>query len=259
MEIKPIKTPLFEPGMSIPEVILNCLEREQIKLQEGDILVIASKILATTEGRSVSLKEINPSEKAYKLAKRTEQDPRFVQLVLDNSEMILGEVLGAILTYASEIIQANAGIDRSNAGLESAILLPINTKKSAQKIRMELEKQGQIRLGIIISDSKTNPLRRGTTGFALAISGFEPIRDDRGRQDLYGYEMKVTFRALADNLACAAQVVMGESNEQTPVVLIRNAPISLTSKDHSTEMFIEPENCLYSSLLPMVIDKEKKQ
>ncbi|MFX0126418.1 MAG: coenzyme F420-0:L-glutamate ligase [Candidatus Hodarchaeota archaeon] len=261
MELLPIKTPIFRPGMNISDVISDCLKRKQITLKNGDVLVIASKILATVEGRIIPLKEVIPSKKAQELATETGQDPRFVQLVLDHSETILGQVPGAILTYTSGIMQANAGIDRSNVGHNLAILLPKNPEQSAKKIRADLEKEYGVKLGLIISDSKTNPLRRGTTGLALAISGFEPIKDDRGGYDLFGYEMKVTFRAVADNLTCAAQILMGETNEQIPVVLIRDAPIVLRNVPRASDMFIAPEQCLYSSLLKgkdLLIKSDKK-
>ena len=171
-------------------------------------------------------------------------DPHFVEIVVREADEIIGGVKGVLLTYRNETLIANAGIDYSNAPPGTVVLFPKSPQKAAQRIRSYLEEQFQKKIAVIIGDSRVQPLRRGTVGVAIAVAGMEPIEDFRGRKDLYGRELQITFRALADDLVSAAQLLMGESNEQIPAVLIKGAPIQIVESP-TFKMGIPKTECLF--------------
>jgi len=188
------------------------------------------------------------SEKAKSLAKQYELEPGFVELVLQEADRVFGGVKRAMLTMKNNILIANAGVDHSNAPEDHAILWPKDPFLSADNIRKEFKKIFNVNIGVIISDSHCSPLRTGTTGFALATSGFDAIIDERGKSDLFGKKMRITQRAIADALASAAVVVMGETDEKTPAVLIRDSNIMLTGKLSKSSTHFPPSECLFSSI-----------
>ncbi|MHA2278592.1 MAG: coenzyme F420-0:L-glutamate ligase, partial [Candidatus Kariarchaeaceae archaeon] len=216
------------------------------------IIIIASKIISTVEGCRIKLSDIvDVRDEATHLGKVSKLDSRFVEIVFREADEIIGAVPGAVLALKNGIMQANAGVDNSNSGgSESLITLPKNPILSANKIRKEVEKRLDISIGVIISDSKTHPLRRGTSGFALAVSGFIPVIDDRGTLDLFSREMKITSRAVADNIVCGAEILMGESNQAVPVVIARGYEgiIFQETKDEkklNEMMKMDPARCIY--------------
>lgn len=236
----------------IAKIISDSLLENKIQIQNGDIIIIASKIISIVEGGQFLLDNIiQIREEAKIAAKEANLDPRFVEVVFQEADEVIGAVPGAILALKNNIIQANAGADRSNAGGdEFMIVLPKNPIKSANHIRKSLEMITNKKIGIIIADSKTHPLRRGTSGFALAISGFTPIIDDRGTSDLYNHTMAITTRAIADNIVCGAEILMGESNQRIPIVLARGfMDINFNDDDEienlNESMKICPEHCIY--------------
>ena len=240
----PLKTPLIQKGDSIGEILYNTINELGVSVEDGDVMVVAESPTAIAEGNFVNLEDITPSEEAEKLAKRYQMDPRFVEVVIQESDEILGGVPGVLLTRKSSTLIANAGVDFSNAPSGHAVLYPEHPKKSAQAIREFLERKYHKKIAVIIGDSRVAPLRRGNIGVAIAVSGMDPIEDCRGRKDLYGRELQITFRALADNLVSAAQLLLGEADEQTPAVLIKGAPIHLTEKS-PLKMEIPRDECLY--------------
>jgi coenzyme F420-0:L-glutamate ligase len=213
-----------------------------------DILVVSSKVVALSEGRIINYKILKPSKKAISLAKQYDLEPGFVELVLQEADKIFGGVKRAILTIKNNILIANAGIDHSNAPENHAILWLKNPSLSADNIRKEFKKILNVNIGVIISDSHCSPLRTGTTGFALATSGFDAVVDERGKPDLFGNKMRITQRAVADGLASAAVVVMGETDEKIPAVLIRYAPVKLTNQTSKSSTYFPPNECLFSSI-----------
>ncbi|RLI21727.1 coenzyme F420-0:L-glutamate ligase [Candidatus Bathyarchaeota archaeon] len=247
MQIFPIKTQVVKPGQSLAEIILNALRNQGVQLQDGDILAVASKVVSTATNQIVYLKEVKPSEEAKKLAEKYFLEPEFTELILKESEKIYGGVKKAILTLKNGILTVNAGIDRKNAPNGYVMLWPLNPQLEADKLRSQIEKVTKKKIGVIIVDSEISPLRLGTRGFALAISGFKPIKDYRGEKDIYGKEIVITLHSIADDLASAAHFLMGESSEQTPVVLIRDAPITLDENAKSEDLKISKENCVYCS------------
>jgi coenzyme F420-0:L-glutamate ligase len=247
MELIPLSTPLVTTNHELFEVITTALEQAKAKLQDGDILTIASKVVSVTQGLLIKKSDIIISEEAKKYAEITKLSPEFMEIAIRESDAVLGACQGALLTQRDGHFMPNAGADQSNAPQGSIIILPSNPTKIAQEIRTLLQEKYKCRIGIIIGDSRVQPLRRGTSGLALGVAGFVPVIDDRGRKDLFGREMKMTQRAIADNLMSAAEILSGEVDEKVPFVIVRNAPIILTDKDLTETMSISPEECMYFS------------
>jgi len=218
--------PLVEPGDSLPRLILETLQLEQIPPQQGDLLVLAQKIISKSEGRYVDLPGISPTEEAVRLARTCDKDPRLVQLILDESSEVLRCVPGVIIVrHRLGFVLANAGIDHSNiAGSddgERVLLLPENPDRSAEQLKEQLEQATGLDLAVLINDSFGRPWRLGTTGVCIGCAGIASLWDQRGDSDLFGQELGVTQVAVGDELATAASVLMGQANEARPLVLVR--------------------------------------
>lgn len=244
MQLLGIKTPLIEPGDDISGVLSRAMKKAGIKPRDNDILVLAESAVATAEGRVVKLESITPGEKAVELSKLYENDPRKMELIMQESEEILGGIPGVVVTITKGVLSPSAGIDNSNAPEGHVVLLPENPKRSAIEIRKKLMAEYKCSLAVIIGDSRTQPLRLGCVGIALGCAGIEPVEDMRGRKDLFGKPLLITRRATADNLVSAAQIIMGEADESMPAVLIRDAPVRFIegSEDIPT---ISRDECLY--------------
>lgn len=245
VELIPLRLPVVFPGSDLIELIIGSAEKIG-GFRDGDVVVVSSKVVSAWEGRWVRLKEVKPSREAVELSAKVGMDARFVELVLRESDEVLGHVRKAILTIKKGCLLANAGIDRSNVPKGVVSLLPADPVASSEKIRDEIRRRTGKRVGVVISDSTVKPLRRGTVGIAVGWAGLEPVEDCRGKRDLFGKKMEVTFRALADQLATAAQLLMGETKEQVPVVVVRGMRIKLTEKPRSTPL-ISSKECLYFS------------
>ncbi|MFX0209223.1 MAG: coenzyme F420-0:L-glutamate ligase, partial [Candidatus Hodarchaeota archaeon] len=208
--------------------------------------------VSVIEGCQLPLSSITHVRQEAKNAARTAGlDPRFVEVVFQEADEVLGAVPGAVLALRNNVLQANAGVDQSNAGgNEFMIVLPRDPVRTAERIRKEINALTGKKIAIIIADSKTHPLRRGTSGFALAVSGFRPIIDDIGNPDLYGRPMNITSRAIADNIVSAAEILMGETNQRVPVVIARGCKGITFEETREIEknnslMKISPHHCIY--------------
>jgi coenzyme F420-0:L-glutamate ligase len=250
MELYAIHTRMVEAGDNVTEIILQGLGEEGIGIKNGDVITVTSKVISMSEGRTVELKNISPSKRAYSLSNEYDVLPELTELIIREADRIIGGMDGVILTLKDNILIANAGIDRKNAGPNRVVLHPKDSPNAASEIRKSiLEKTGQ-KVGIIIADTRTQPLRIGTIGVALATSGFEPVVDERGKPDLFYRPLRVTKRAMADQLATAAEILMGETNERVPAVLIRNAPITLNELTPSpAALQVPPDECFYTKIL----------
>lgn len=244
IEVIPLKVHRICEGEDVIKLLVNVIKRKRLKLRDGDVIAVADKVLAFYEGRIVDYRNIRVSGKALLLAKRYNLEPGFVQLVLNESEKVFGGVERAILTLARGILMANAGVDHKNAPQGKAALWPKSPEILASKIRFELEKRFGKKLAVIIVDSKVNPLRRGTVGIAIGFSGLVPVMDCRGKKDLFGNSLKITFMNVVDDLAAMAHLLMGETTESIPFVLIRNAPVHLTEDNMSDKVKISEDDCL---------------
>ncbi|MFW9818619.1 MAG: coenzyme F420-0:L-glutamate ligase, partial [Candidatus Thorarchaeota archaeon] len=231
MELFSIRLPLIKKHDSLLEIIVQNIMDQGKNLEEGDIIVIAEKVVATSQGRVINLSDIdNVSERAKKLANIYDMDERYVELILQEASMILGGMTHVILAKVNDFLIANAGIDQSNAGAGNVVLLPTNLNEVVwdywKKLRVEFAID---KFGVIIADSRVQPLRKGTIGIAIATAGFEPIEDLRGQPDLFKRPMEITMRAVADDLASAAQFLLSEADQQTPVVIIRDSNVKFTA------------------------------
>lgn len=220
--------PIARKGDDLAAKIEAALSAENIPLRDGDVVVIAQKIVSLAEGRQVLLDDVAVSAAAEELAARTEKDPRLVELILQESAQVVRSKPGLIITrHRLGLIGANAGIDQSNIGHEAgecALLLPENPDDSARKLRSALRKLTGINVGVVISDSMNRPWRLGTIGTAIGSAGIDVLCDRRGERDLYGRELKVTVINRADAIAAAAVLIMGETSERTPVAIVRGLP-----------------------------------
>jgi coenzyme F420-0:L-glutamate ligase / coenzyme F420-1:gamma-L-glutamate ligase len=237
LTIQPLPgVPLIQSGDNLPELILKAVENAHIQLVEGDILVLAQKIVSKAEGRMVNLSEVTPSQKAVELSNSTQKDARFCELVLQESRTILRTRPGTIIVeHRCGFVCANAGIDHSNVqgewGNEDdwVLLLPEDPNRSAERIRSEIEKRSSVKLGVLIIDSHGRAWRMGTIGMAIGLSGLPGLVDLRGEKDLFGYQLRITQVAAADELAAAASLVMGEAAEGIPLVHVRGFPYRMRS------------------------------
>lgn len=259
MYLFPLKLPIIKKNDSLLEPIIKAIKELKETLKDGDIVVISEKVIATSQGRIINLSEVKKvSEKAKKLGKKYEIDERFVELILQEATTILGGVSHVLLTITNNFLIANAGIDQSNAGPGNVVLLPKNPEKVAWDYWKKLKEEFKINnLGIIITDSRVQPLRRGTVGIAVATAGFEPVQDLRGKPDIFKRTLQIKMRAVADDLTSAAEFLLNEADEQTPVVVIRGANVEFTEKP-KMKMEIEPENCLYFEIFSKYFLKTKK-
>jgi coenzyme F420-0:L-glutamate ligase len=243
-----IKTPLIKPGDNIAEIIINSLENQGLNFQDNDILIIAESPLATAEGRLVRLDDITPGEKAKELAEKYQIDVREMELIIRECDEIFGGVPGAALTITRGTLAPNAGIDSSNAPEGYVVLLPENSQESAGRIRKDINGRCKCNIGVIVGDSRTQPLRLGCVGIALGTSGMIPVEDARGSCDLFGKEMIITRKAVADNLVSAAQLLMGEAGESVPAVLVRGSPAQVVDDDIEMPLFSSDECMYYSNI-----------
>ncbi len=241
-----IRTPLVIEGDDMARVIAKVLDEKGMLLQDGDILVFAESAVATAEGRMVKLSSINPGPLALELADKYYLDPREMELVLQECDEVIGGVPGAALTITRGNLAPNAGIDGSNAPEGYVVLLPADPGESAARIRRSLEKRFSRHIGVIVGDSRTQPLRLGCVGVALGTSGILPVEDVRGSCDLFGKPLHITRKAVADNLVSAAQLVMGEADECIPCVLVRGAGVTMVEGSEDMPLFT-PAECMYYS------------
>ena len=245
MELIAIETPLIKKNDNIVNIFFNVIRKKDLKIEKGDIIAIADKIIAISEGRYVKLDSVKPSEKAKQLADKYKLEPSFVELVIQESDEILGGVPRALLTIRQDIIIANAGIDHKNSPENSATLWPEKPDETAAKVRSEIETKTGKKVGVILVDSHVIPMRMGTLGLALGIAGFRPVKDCRGMKDIYGKPLLVTRINIADGLASAAHFLMGETTEQVPIVIIRNSNVEITDNYDPREVVIPKGDCLF--------------
>lgn len=251
--------PLIHRNDNLADIIRKALEQNHISLQDGDILILAQKIVSKAEGRTVNLADIAPSQRAIRLAAQTDKDPRLVELILQESAEVLRSRPGAIIVeHRLGFVCANAGIDHSNVNPPSLIklsevpedlggldhedwvlLLPIAPDQSAEEIRNAIHVETGKRIGVLIIDSHGRAWRNGTVGVAIGIAGMPGLEDLRGKPDLLGYTLQVTTVGAADELAAAASLMMGQAAEGTPVVHARGFPYPL--REASLKELIRPK------------------
>lgn len=235
VEIFPVTgLPTIKKNDDLALLICKAAEKQGTPIQNDDIIVITHVVVARAEGNIVDLKTIIPSNFAKSVAKSTNKDPRLVEVILRESKRIVRMKNGKLITETKHgLICANSGIDKSNVpGNTVVALLPEDSDTSAKTIRRNVFKSSGKDVAIIISDTHGRPLRNGEINIALGTSGFEPLRDRRGEKDLFGYTIRIKRTAIADELASAAELVIGQTNEGIPVAIIKgySYPKSETAK-----------------------------
>lgn len=239
MKITPIKTRIFKENEDLLNFILKYIKKIPKKNLENSILVVTSKIIALSEGRTSEIK--NKKDK--------------IKLIKQESSFAL-KTKYTWLTIKDGMVMANAGIDESNAK-GKIILLPKNSFDSAKIIRVKLQKKfGVKNLGVLITDSRLFPLRAGIVGVALGYSGFQGIRNYIGKKDIFGRTLKMSKTDVADSLATAAVLCMGEGKEQLPLALITNVPVVFTNKTNKKELLIDPKKDIYAPLFSKLNEKK---
>jgi len=226
--------PMVHPGDDLPGMMAEVLEKNDLSLQDGDILVVAQKVVSKAENRLVNLTTVTPSERALHYADLTKKDPRLIELILSESQEVLRTRKGLIIVaHRLGFVCANAGIDHSNVSgpwgkpKDWVLLLPENPDGSASRIRQVLEEKYQKKMGVLIIDSHGRAWRSGIVGVTIGLSGLPGVVDLRGEPDLFNYKLRVTQVAAADELAAAASLMMGQANEGVPLVLARGFPYPL--------------------------------
>ena len=225
--------PSVDPGDDITTIVVTALERTSIVLEPGDVIVITHKIVSKAEDRYVDLEEIIPSEYARCLADEVGKDPRLVEVILSESNEVVRKNKGILVTeHRLGFVVANAGVDSSNInhieGLSRVLLLPTDPDCICSEIRNRIQTEAGVCVGIIINDSHGRAWRNGTVGLALGSSGIPALLDLRGCPDIFGGDRKTTQVGLADEIAAAASLLMGQGNEMRPVVHVRGLPYPLS-------------------------------
>ena len=222
--------PLIRQDDNLADILVKSLQETQIELHDNDIIVLAQKIVSKSEGRMVNLATVTPSQHAIELAQKADKDPRVMELMLQESNEVLRIRVGTIIVeHKLGFVCANAGIDHSNVieGEEHVLLLPEDPDRSARNIREKIKQATGKNIGVMIIDSHGRAWRNGTVGICIGLSGLPAIIDERGWKDLFGYTLKITVVGVADELAAAASLVMGQAAEGTPAVHVRGFPYPL--------------------------------
>lgn len=237
--------PNVEPGDDLAGLILDAIDKAGDTLADGDVLVLAQKIVSKAEGRFVRLADITPSPEAEEYAAKVDKDPRHVELILRESNDVVRTAPGVLIVeHKLGIVMANAGIDRSNIVQgeddESALLLPEDPDASAAKLRDAMFERCGAKIAVVIADSVGRAWRYGTTGMAIGCAGINPLVDQRGDTDLFGRVLEVTEPAVGDEIASAACLVMGEAAEGIPAVILRG--YGYQARDVSASVMVRAKN-----------------
>jgi coenzyme F420-0:L-glutamate ligase/coenzyme F420-1:gamma-L-glutamate ligase len=231
-------------GASLPDLIVEGLDRIRMSLEVGDVVVITQKVVSKAEGRVVRLDQVHPSPRAIEIGQRIGFDPRHVDVILSESVRVVREAPRVLITETRHgFICANSGVDRSNTGgKEMVVLLPLHPDESARRLRVSFQELSGVPVGVVISDSFGRPWREGQVNVAIGAAGVVALRDYRGRQDPNGYELQGTELAVVDEVASAAELVMGKL-DRVPVALIRGASLAgdgrvqTLLRDPATDLF----------------------
>jgi coenzyme F420-0:L-glutamate ligase len=222
------------------------LKNSRVQIENGDIVVISSKFISNSQGRVLKIENSKVCNKAKEIAKKYNSNEKFMEIVFRESDKILGGVTGFVMSTTNGILAPNAGIDKSNSKGTKIILYPNEPYKFAEELKRKIFLELNLHVGIIIVDSRLMPARIGTTGVAIACAGIEPTKDLRGKKDLDGNPLKVTFQATADNLASIANHKMGEGDDLHPIAIVRDSDCNLTDRRIiPEEMMISYEQCVY--------------
>jgi len=245
--------PLIKPGDSISKIIVETVKKNSLELENGDIVAVAQKIFSKAENRIIKLRDIVPSRKAEEIAEITGKSSRFVELVLRETKKIIKASREILLVEDKRgLICINAGIDKSNVeGRGNFTLLPENPDESAEKCCLEIRRLTGKNVAVIICDTYSRPFRRGQVNFAIGTAGINPFKDYRGKEDLFGQILKVKNVAVIDEIAAAAELLMGQAKEARPIVIFKglNSVVGFHENHSITELRISSEEDLFKNTL----------
>ncbi|WP_309493450.1 coenzyme F420-0:L-glutamate ligase [Candidatus Hecatella orcuttiae] len=242
IEIIPIPgMPLVKPGDDVAALIWKTAKKQRIRLEDGDIIVVAQVVISKAEGSVVRLKSVKPSAMAEIVAERIQKPVGMAEIILQEAKSIVRFRRGHLITQTRHgLICANSGVDLSNvSGGDAVATLPRDPDASARKLREQLMKLSGKKLAVIITDTFGRPFRMGQVNVAIGVAGLRPIHDRKGEKDLFGYTLKVKEIAVADELASAGELLMGEAAEALPVVVIRGYPYQ-ESEDAGAGELVRP-------------------
>jgi coenzyme F420-0:L-glutamate ligase/coenzyme F420-1:gamma-L-glutamate ligase len=245
--------PLIRPGDNMAKMIVETARRNRLQVEDGDVIAVAQKIFSKSENRIVQLKDVVPSKKAEEIAKTTGKSAKFVELVLTETERIVKASPEVLLVEDKRSLTCiNAGIDKSNVeGRGNFTLLPEDPGGSAEKCRLEIKRLTGKNVAVVICDTYSRPFRRGQVNFAIGAAGIKLFKDYRGKKDLFGRILKVKNVAIIDEIAAAAELLMGQAKEATPVVIFKglNSVIEFCEKCSINELRISNEEDLFRNTL----------
>jgi coenzyme F420-0:L-glutamate ligase/coenzyme F420-1:gamma-L-glutamate ligase len=237
----------IRPGDKLDLVILESMKKADEYLSEGDIVIVAQKVVSKAEGRLVDLKLVNPSERSLQIAKQYDKDPRLIELILNQSVDILRLARGILIVETKcGLICANAGVDQSNVEKSNdyAVLLPEDPDLSARKLRHSFKRKTGVDVAVIITDTFGRPFREGQVNVAIGIAGIKPIKSYIGTHDMYGKNLKVTEIAVVDEIASAAELQMGKT-ERIPVIIVRGYHYRMAEDISISELLRSKEKDLF--------------
>ena len=236
----------IRPGDNLDLIILDSVKKANEFLSDGDVIIVAQKVVSKSEGRLVDLRVVNPSSRSLHIAKQYVKDPRLIELILNESVDVLRLARGMLIVETKRgLICANAGVDQSNLeGSNYAVLLPEDADMSARKLRDSFRKKVGIDVAVIISDTFGRPFREGQVNVAIGVAGIQPLKSYIGTQDMYGKKLKVTEIAVVDEIASAAELQMGKA-ERIPVVIIRGYDYRMKESTSISELIRSKERDLF--------------
>jgi coenzyme F420-0:L-glutamate ligase / coenzyme F420-1:gamma-L-glutamate ligase len=237
----------IRPGDNLDLIILDSMKKANEFLSEGDIVIVAQKVVSKAEGRLIDLKLVNPSERSLQIAKQYDKDPRLIELILNESVDVLRLARGMLIVETKRgLICANAGVDQSNVeeSNDYAVLLPDDADSSARKLRHSFKRKTGVDVAVIITDTFGRPFREGQVNVAIGIAGIQPIKSYIGTHDMYGKKLKVTEIAVVDEIAAAAELQMGKT-ERIPVIILRGYVYRMDENTSISELLRSKEKDLF--------------
>ena len=245
--------PLVKSDCDLTRIIVDTTRKNGLQFEDGDVVVIAQKIISKAEKRMINLKEVVPSKRSKEIAEITGKSPKFVEMVLRETNRILKATRDIFLVEDKRgLVCINAGIDKSNVkGRENFALLPKNPDESARKCRSEIKKLTGKDVAVIVCDTYSRPFIRGQVNFAIGIAGIKPFKDYRTKKDLFGQILKVKNVAVVDEIAAAAELVMGQAQEATPVIILKglSGVVEFCEECSISELYISSEEDLFKNTL----------
>ena len=224
--------PEITEGDDLSQLFLDAVQEQHVGLADGDIIVITSKIVSKSEGRVVDLATVRASSEAERIAQETEKDPRIVQLVLEETNIVERLMRNHLIVETKYgFVCANAGVDESNVEAGKAVLLPLDPQESARRLRQEIESQSGKAIAVLIADSFGRAFRDGVTGICVGVSGIPALVDRRGEEDRFGKLAQITKEAIVDEICAAANLVMGEFKEGVPIAIVRGLVVERAERD----------------------------